>query len=110
MLHEDWMADHRERLLRMLPGGIHVVGVAWFSDKKTFTERKPHIHKTLGRIQKMNNQITTANVDESISDNMVIIRLVKIRVDLPRLELNFFLIWSRPFDIVLYYSELHIFF
>lgn len=65
------MADHAERLLRMLPGGIHVVGIAWFSDKKSFSERKSQLHRTLGRIQKMNNQITTANLDESISDNMV---------------------------------------
>lgn len=71
MLEDEWMSDHAERLLRMLPGGIHVVGIAWFSDKKTFSDRKSHIHKTLGRIQKMNNQITTANVDDSISDNMV---------------------------------------
>ncbi|CAP34494.2 Protein CBR-ODR-4 [Caenorhabditis briggsae] len=71
MLDDDWMADHAERLLRMLPGGIHVVGVAWFSDKATFQQRKPHIHKTLGRIQKMNNQITTANIDDSISDHLI---------------------------------------
>ncbi|CCD70712.1 Odorant response abnormal protein 4 [Caenorhabditis elegans] len=71
MLEDEWMSDHAERLLRMLPGGIHVVGIAWFSDKKTFSDRKSHIHKTLGRIQKMNNQITTANVDDSISDNMI---------------------------------------
>ncbi|CAL2037236.1 unnamed protein product [Caenorhabditis brenneri] len=71
LLEDEWMSDHAERLLRMLPGGIHVVGIAWFSDKKSFTERKPHIHKTLGRIQKMNNQITTANVDDSISDSLI---------------------------------------
>ncbi|CAI2347747.1 unnamed protein product [Caenorhabditis sp. 36 PRJEB53466] len=71
LLEDAWMSDNAERVLRMLPGGIHVVGIAWFSDKKTFSERKSHIHRTLGRIQKMNNQITHCNFDDSISDNMV---------------------------------------
>ncbi|CAI5446486.1 unnamed protein product [Caenorhabditis angaria] len=71
LLDDQWMTDNAERVLRMLPGGVNVVGIAWFSTKETFNQRKSVIQKTLTRIQKINNSLTTAGMDSTISDHMV---------------------------------------
>ncbi|CAD6188468.1 unnamed protein product [Caenorhabditis auriculariae] len=69
-LDDVWIADNAERVLRILPGGINVLGIAWFSSKSFFTQHKNVITRALVRIQRMSNALTTMN-QESLGDTMV---------------------------------------
>ncbi|CAB3401855.1 unnamed protein product [Caenorhabditis bovis] len=71
LLDDEWMSDNAERLLRILPGGIHIIGIAWFSSRAEFDARRNSIRKTMARVQKMNNSLTTMGLDGSISEQMV---------------------------------------
>ncbi|VDL71701.1 unnamed protein product [Nippostrongylus brasiliensis] len=71
-LDDEWIADNAEKVTRILPGGINIVGLAWLSDRKTFTDQKPMLGRALTRIQRTTNLLTTLNIN-SVSDQMALV-------------------------------------
>ncbi|PAV87977.1 hypothetical protein WR25_20253 [Diploscapter pachys] len=69
-LDDEWISDNAEKLVRMLPGGVHLVGLGWFSSKSVYTNHKNTISRTLARIQRSSNQLTTMNL-ASVSDHLI---------------------------------------
>ncbi|KAL6726710.1 hypothetical protein Aduo_008652 [Ancylostoma duodenale] len=71
-LDDEWIADNAEKVTRILPGGIHVVGLLWFSERKLFNDQKSMLTRALGRIQRTNNLLTTLSLS-SVSDQMALV-------------------------------------
>ncbi|EYB81934.1 hypothetical protein Y032_0371g136 [Ancylostoma ceylanicum] len=71
-LDDEWIADNAEKVTRILPGGIHVVGLIWFSERKLFNDQKSMLTRALGRIQRTNNLLTTLSIS-SVSDQMALV-------------------------------------
>ncbi|KHJ80182.1 hypothetical protein OESDEN_20149 [Oesophagostomum dentatum] len=71
-LDDEWIADNAEKVTRILPGGIHVVGLLWFSERKFFNEQKLMLIRALGRIQRTTNLLTTLSL-ASVSDQMILV-------------------------------------
>ncbi|VDO46822.1 unnamed protein product [Haemonchus placei] len=71
-LDDEWIADNAEKVTRILPGGIHIVGLAWFSDRSTYNLQKAMITRSLARIQRTTNLLTTLSIN-SVSDQMALI-------------------------------------
>ncbi|XGW13604.1 hypothetical protein V3C99_000157 [Haemonchus contortus] len=71
-LDDEWIADNAEKVTRILPGGIHIVGLAWFSDRSTYNLQKAMITRSLARIQRTTNLLTTLSIS-SVSDQMALI-------------------------------------
>uniref|UniRef100_A0A1I7WRD6 SASA domain-containing protein n=1 Tax=Heterorhabditis bacteriophora TaxID=37862 RepID=A0A1I7WRD6_HETBA len=68
---DEWIADNAEKITRILPGGVHVVGVAWFSREKISMDQRNMLSRALARIQRTTNSLTTLNLG-TVSDSMVL--------------------------------------
>lgn len=72
MIDDEWIVDNAEKVIRLLPGGIHLVGLVWFSNKKTFIDQKQMLTKALTRIARTTNSLTTLNL-ANISNEMALV-------------------------------------
>ncbi|CAI4222285.1 unnamed protein product [Auanema sp. JU1783] len=57
-----WLSDCAEKITRILPGGVNIVGIAWFSNRNVFADKKPMIIRAIARIQRTNNSLTMLNL------------------------------------------------
>lgn len=71
-LDDEWIADNAEKVTRILPGGINIVGLAWLSDRKTYNMQKVMLTRALARIQRTTNLLSTLNIS-SVSDQMALV-------------------------------------
>ncbi|KAK5967420.1 hypothetical protein GCK32_006227, partial [Trichostrongylus colubriformis] len=71
-LDDEWIADNAEKVTRILPGGIHIVGLTWFSDRGTYNLQKAMLTRALARIQRTTNLLTTLSIG-SVSDQMALV-------------------------------------
>ncbi|KAJ1360662.1 Odr-4p [Parelaphostrongylus tenuis] len=71
-LDEDWIADNAEKVTRILPGGVNVVGLAFFSGRKIFNDQKAMLRRALSRTQQIANLLTTLGIS-SLSDSMALV-------------------------------------
>uniref|UniRef100_A0A0N5AKC8 Protein odr-4 homolog n=1 Tax=Syphacia muris TaxID=451379 RepID=A0A0N5AKC8_9BILA len=56
LVDSEWICDHSSRMLRLLPGGVDIVGLLWLADKKLSVEPRSVFIKALSTI----NQRTSA--------------------------------------------------
>lgn len=71
-IDEEWIADNAEKVTRILPGGINVVGLAFFSGRRIFNDQKAMLKRALARIQHITNLLTTLGIS-SLSDYMALV-------------------------------------
>ncbi|CAJ0942015.1 unnamed protein product, partial [Mesorhabditis belari] len=71
---DQWLVESAEKVIRMLPGGIDLVGILWLSNKNIFIEQRPRLIKALSRIAKYSTALTTMKLFSYI-ENMVLVNV-----------------------------------
>uniref|UniRef100_F1L5B0 Odorant response abnormal protein 4 n=1 Tax=Ascaris suum TaxID=6253 RepID=F1L5B0_ASCSU len=59
LVDAEWISDHGTRVLRLLPGGISIVGLLWLADKKLAIQARTMLVDALNRINKHSNAISS---------------------------------------------------
>lgn len=72
LIDSEWIADHGTRIVRMLPGGVEIVGLLWLADKKLSIEPRNMLIQALAMINKRANFTSSLQLFPS-SNNMALV-------------------------------------
>ncbi|KAF8358749.1 odr-4 [Pristionchus pacificus] len=74
LLDLDWIVDHATKVLRMLPGGVTIVGITAICCKKVFTDQRLVLASALKKIQNRAAALSTLDL-ASFPSRMVLIHI-----------------------------------